>query len=192
MGANLIQSLQNIRDFRAAQGRRYPLWLILLLIVMGTISGCRSYYALEDFGARHYGAVSEQLGLTVTRLPSDTTFRRILQKLDFQVLAEQFEQWANQTLNIQPQEWVAIDGKSIKGTVTEPGTAYQNFVALVSAYSSLHGVVIATQQFESNKSSELKVVQTMLTALNLEGVVFTLDALHCQKNYDSKAGWKSV
>jgi len=183
MGAKLIQSLQEIRDFRAAQGRRYPLWLILLLIVMGTISGCRSYYALEDFGARHYGAVSEQLGLTVTRLPSDTTFRRILQKLDFQVLAEQFEQWANQTLNIQPQEWVAIDGKSIKGTVIEPGTAYQNFVALVSAYSSLHGVVIATQQFESNKSSELKVVQTMLTALNLEGVVFTLDALHCQKNY---------
>jgi hypothetical protein len=183
MGAKLIQSLQEIRDFRAAQGRRYPLWLILLLIVMGTISGCRSYYALEDFGARHYGAVSEQLGLTVTRLPSDTTFRRILQKLDFQVLAEQFEQWANQTLNIQSQEWVAIDGKSIKGTVIEPGTAYQNFVALVSAYSSLHGVVIATQQFESNKSSELKVVQTMLTALNLEGVVFTLDALHCQKNY---------
>jgi hypothetical protein len=78
MPANLIQSLQEIRDFRAPQGKRYPLWLILLLVIMGTISGCRSYYALEDFGVRHYGAVSEQLGLTVTRLPSDTTFRRIL------------------------------------------------------------------------------------------------------------------
>lgn len=78
MGANLITSLQEIKDFRTSQGRRYPLWLILLLVIMGTISGCRSYYALEDFGARHYGAVSEQLGLTVTRLPSDTTFRRIL------------------------------------------------------------------------------------------------------------------
>ena len=42
MGANLIQSLQEIRDFRAAQGRRYRLWLILLLVIMGTISGCRS------------------------------------------------------------------------------------------------------------------------------------------------------
>jgi hypothetical protein len=183
VGANLIQALEKIRDFRAARGRRYPLWLILLLVVMGTICRCRSYYALEDFGARHYGAVSEQLGLTVTRLPSDTTFRRILEKLDFQALAEQFEQWANQTINNQPQEWVAIDGKSIKGTVTESGTAYQNFVGLVSAYCSLHGVVIATQQFESKHNSELKVVQTMLTALNLEGVVFTLDALHCQKNY---------
>ena len=61
MGANLIQSLQEIRDFRAPRGRRYSLWLILLLVVMGTISGCRSYYALEDFGVRHYQAVSEKL-----------------------------------------------------------------------------------------------------------------------------------
>ena len=183
MGANLITSLQEIRDFRASRGRRYPLWLILLLIVMGTISGCRSYYALEDFGVRHYVAVSEKLGLTVTRLPSDTTFRRILQKLDFQTLAQQFEQWADSTCDIEPGEWVAVDGKSIRGTVMEPGTAYQNFVNMVSVYSSQLGIVLAAQQFESKHNSELKVVQTMLEALQLEGVVFTLDALHCQKNY---------
>lgn len=73
MEASLIESLQEIRDFRAAQGRRYPLWLILLLIIMGTLSGCRGYQALEDFGVRHYEALSEKLGLTVNRLPSDTT-----------------------------------------------------------------------------------------------------------------------
>ena len=183
MAANLIQSLQEIRDFRASQGKRYPLWLILLLVIMGTISGCKGYQALEDFGVRHYGAVSEKLGLTVTRLPSDTTFRRILQKLDFQALAQQFEQWANSTFDTEPGEWIAIDGKSIKGTVTEPGTAYQNFIGLVSVYSSRQGVVLASQQFESKKSGELKVVQTMLEALHLKEVVFSMDALHCQKNY---------
>ena len=54
MAANLIQSLQEIRDFRASLGKRYPQCQILLLIVMGTLSGCQSYYALEDFGVRHY------------------------------------------------------------------------------------------------------------------------------------------
>lgn len=83
MEANLLQSLQEMRDFRSAQGRRYPLWLILLLVIMGTISGCRGYQALEDFGVRHYQALSEKLGLTVKRLPSDTTFRRVLERLDF-------------------------------------------------------------------------------------------------------------
>jgi hypothetical protein len=92
----------------------------------------RSYYALEDFGVRHYQAVSEKLGLKVTRLPSDTTFRRILEKLDFQTLAQQFEQWADSTFDTEPGEWVAIDGKSIRGTVIEHRTAYQNFVNMVS------------------------------------------------------------
>lgn len=45
-----------------------------------------------DFGMRHYEAVSKQLGLKTTRPPSDTTFRRrILQRLDFQTLAQQFD-----------------------------------------------------------------------------------------------------
>lgn len=182
MALNLIQSLEDIRDFRSSQGRRYPLWLILLLVIMGTLSGCRGYQALEDFGVRHYQVLSEKLGLTVNRLPSDTTFRRILHRLDFHLLAQQFGQWASSTCDTEPGEWVPIDGKSIKGTVIEPQTAYQNFVSLVSVYSSQLGVVLATQH-ESKKTSELTVVQTLLEALHLEEVVFTLDALHCQKNY---------
>lgn len=37
------------------------------------------------------------------------------------------------------------------------------------------------QQFESQSGSELKTVQTLIEALDLQGVTFTLDALHCQK-----------
>ena len=163
MAVNLIQSLQEIRDFRASQGKRYPLWLILLLVIMGTLSGCRGYQALEDFGMRHYQALSEKLGLTFNRLASDTTFRRILYRLDFHLLAQQFRKWVSSTFDIEPDEWVAIDGKSIKGTGLDPQTAYQNFVGMVSLYSSRLGVVLAAEQFESKKTSELKVVQTLLT-----------------------------
>ena len=67
----------------------------MLLAIMGIMSGCRSYYALEDFGVRHYQALCEKLEVTMNRLPSDTPFRRVLQKLDFAVLAQQFEQWAS-------------------------------------------------------------------------------------------------
>ncbi|MCG8362848.1 MAG: transposase family protein [Pseudanabaenales cyanobacterium] len=42
----------------------YELWLILLLIVMGTLSGFEGYAALEDFGVRHYPAFCEALALT--------------------------------------------------------------------------------------------------------------------------------
>ncbi len=98
-------------------------------------------------------------------------------------MAQQFEQWVSSTYTLEPGEWVAVDGKSIKGTVTEPGTAYQNFISLVSLYSSQQGIVLKSQQFEPKYNRELKVVQTMLEALNLEGVVFTLDALHCRATF---------
>ncbi|MFB2980150.1 hypothetical protein [Microseira sp. BLCC-F43] len=39
MGANLIETLSQVKDFRKARGQRYPLWLVLLLVMMGTISG---------------------------------------------------------------------------------------------------------------------------------------------------------
>ena len=170
-----------MRDFRAAQGRRYPLWLILLLIIMGTMSGCRSYSALEDFGVRHYETLCEKLGLTVNRLPSDTTLRRVLQKLDFALLAQEFEQWAKDYIEVEPREWVAIDGKSIKSKVDRENSDYQNFVTLVSVYSQQQGVVLASAAFEHKSSSELKVVQSLLEALHLQDIVVTLDALHCQK-----------
>ncbi len=183
MGVSLIQSLQNVKDFRAVHGRRYPLWLILLLVIMGTISGCKSYYALEEFGSRHCEALCETLGLNLNRFPSDTTFRRVLQKLDFGLLAQQFEQWAKEQVELEPGEGIAIDGKSIKSTVDKDKADYQNFVSMVSVYSQKQGIVLATQAIDHKSSSELKVVQKLLEALALQDVVVTLDALHCQKNY---------
>jgi DDE_Tnp_1-associated len=48
---SLIEHLQKIRDFRTQPD--YPLWVILVLVVMGTMSGCTGYRALADFVIRH-------------------------------------------------------------------------------------------------------------------------------------------
>jgi hypothetical protein len=84
-------------------------------------------------------------------------------------------------VEIEPEEWLSIDGKSIKGTVNDFDKSYQNFVSLVSVYSHHQGVVVALEQFENKENSELKVVQHLLEVLHLEQVVLTLDALHTQK-----------
>jgi len=91
MEANLIESLQEIRDFRAAQGSPYPLWLILLLIIMGTLVDVEAIKHWKIL-VRHYPRPEREIGLTVNRLPSDTTFHPT-HRLNFQLLAEQFRQW---------------------------------------------------------------------------------------------------
>lgn len=178
---SLIEHLKQIEDYRAPRGRRYPLWLMILLAILGTMSECYGYAALEDFCVRHYGAVCECFGIAVPRLPSDSTFRRLFEQLDFERVVSAFNAWAGVQMPITEGDWLAIDGKSIKGTLSHYRASYQNFVNVVSVYSHQHGVVVALKQFENKATSELTVVQTLLETLQVSGVVFTLDALHTQK-----------
>jgi len=180
--SRLIQALQQIRDPRSKQGRRYPLWLLLLLCILGVMSGCQSYQALEDFGIRHGVALSQVLGLSLVRMPSDTTLRTLFRKLSFEQLSEQFLAWAQEQYPTQAQEWFAIDGKSIRGTVVEGQQAFQNFVSLVSVYSHQRRIVVGQQAYQHKAESEIEVVRALLEQLQLQDVVFTFDALHAQKN----------
>ena len=53
---------------------RYPQWLLLLVAVLGILSGCRSSRDLEAFAKRHREALNVALGLDFKHWPSDTTF----------------------------------------------------------------------------------------------------------------------
>jgi len=181
MRANLIDRLCLVKDFRRARGQRYPLWLVLLLVIMGTISGCTGYRALEEFARRHYQALVSHLSLPQERLPSDSTFRRIMTSINFEELARVFNQWARDYIALSKSEWLAIDGKSIKGTVSNSNNAYQNFVMVVSVFSTTQGLTVSLSQFQNQDNSEIALVQAILSALDLSNVVFSFDALHCQK-----------
>jgi len=65
---SLIEQLQTIRDFRTQPD--YPLWVVLLLVVMGTMSGCTGYRPLADFVSRHQTELLTELALPRQRLPN--------------------------------------------------------------------------------------------------------------------------
>ncbi len=101
--------------------------------------------------------------------------------ITFTQLAQVFTNWTRDWMPSQEHDWLGVDGKSIKATVTNYDKAYQDFVNVVSVFSSRQGIAIALEQFRNKQSSEIAVVQTLLATLQLEGVVFTFDYLHCQK-----------
>jgi len=96
-------------------------------------------------------------------------------------LAAVFQTWANAFVPITPGEWLTVDGKSLRGTVTAVHTSEQRLISLVSVFAQQRGQVIAMQRVEQGKASEIPVVQDLLEVLDVQGVVSTLDALHCQK-----------
>jgi hypothetical protein len=50
---DLISFLKAIPDCRRRRGVRYPQWFLLLVAVLGILSGCRSSRDLEAFARRH-------------------------------------------------------------------------------------------------------------------------------------------
>lgn len=176
---SLIHHLQQVRDYRTQPV--YPLWVILVLVVMGTMSGCHGYRPLAAFVSRHQPVLLELLELPHSRLPSLSTLRRIMVRLDFNALSAAFNAWAMESLGTDLKGQMATDGKSIKASLSDYDKSYQDFVSLVSLFSVEQGQVAALSPMRNGQISENVVVQELLEQLGLSGVCISLDALHTQK-----------
>jgi predicted transposase YbfD/YdcC len=179
---SLIDLLKQVKDFRRPQGKRYPLWFILLIIILGLMNGHKGYRALGDFAKFNRSNLIKHCGLAKDEVPSYSTIRRAMEGINNAYLVVIFNQWAAQ---LPPEsiveKWVAIDGKSIRSTVENYQNNQQNFVSLVSAFCQENKLVFALHKLETKKGTEINIAREIVKNLPLTNVVFTFDALHCQK-----------
>jgi predicted transposase YbfD/YdcC len=180
MSKSIIDYLKEVPDPRKARGRRDDLWQILLIIIMGIMSGHKGYRELERFVERHRRTLIKLLALKQGTAPSYSTLRRVIIGVDYVKLNSAFNSWAQEQA-IGTGAAIAGDGKSLRNTVSNADNTEQNFVSIVSLFSQEQGVVIGTAIMENKKESEICVIRQLLSQLKLENHVFTMDALHCQK-----------
>jgi hypothetical protein len=45
----LIEKLKQVKDFRKDKGKRHPLWIVLVVIILGTMLGYSGYRELGEF-----------------------------------------------------------------------------------------------------------------------------------------------
>ena len=91
--SDLINFLKAIPDGRFPRGVRYPQWFLLLVGVLGILSGCRSSRDLESFARRHREALNQALGLEYRRWPSDATFLYLFNKAHLQEFGQVLQAW---------------------------------------------------------------------------------------------------
>jgi hypothetical protein len=177
----ILQAFETIPEFRTAKGKRHDLPLVLTCLLLGSLSDCKSWRDHGSFVQRHRKSLLEHFRPPKDRLPSYSTLRRVARGLDFDALSEAFLTWAREHVSFDPGEWLAIDGKSLSGTSTNPDDAQQNFTALVSLYAHQRGVVLQIDAYENKLESEAHIVEAMLASVQLAGAGVTADALHCRK-----------
>lgn len=180
---NLYIRLQELKDPRRKQGKRHKLPFTMLIVIMSIMSGASSLYAIEDFAERHKKNLFTLFNLQGKnkRVPTRKTFERLLAAINFKEFSRMFHDWVKDYVSITKGEWLAVDGKLIRGTGSNLNNSLQQFTSLVSIYVQKKRQVLTQDSFNTKEKGEIEVVRELIKMLDLEGVVFTLDALHCQK-----------
>ena len=176
----LLEALQGVPDYRKARGKRHPLWIILVTIVMGNLAGCWGNRPLATF-ASHYGEqIAALLEVEQSKMPSYSTFRRAHLYLDFEAFSDAFSHWMKQYHSVD-EEVYAVDGKRI-GQPIVGDDGKRRFVGLVSVFAQRQGITVELAGLSESENSEIKVAQYLFEKLKLDGAIVTLDAAHTQKN----------
>jgi hypothetical protein len=177
---NLFESLKELKDYRRGQGQRHSLQTILIIVIMAIMSGVKGERAIARFAKNNEEELIELLKIKRKQVPSRSVISGLIQNIDFNQLENIFRRWAMQFISIDKGDWISIDGKAINGTVVNAQDKMQSFVSLVTVFVNKKKQVLSVGKIDTNKESEIQTVQNLINMLDLQGVIFTLDALHCQ------------
>jgi hypothetical protein len=182
----LKECLATVKDPRRGQGKRYDLVHTLLYCVLAVASGATSYRKIHAFIDTHWERLNAVFGSTFKRAPAYTAVRKIVQGLDAAEVERALRLLAGEQVQAAPEAvaqraLVALDGKTLRGSLDrfEDRKAAQVLSALAVGERLVLGHVLIDDQ---DKDHEIAAAQRLIKELGLAGCVFTLDALHCQKN----------
>jgi predicted transposase YbfD/YdcC len=162
------EQFEQMDDPRGTKGRRYPWWVLLMLIAWAMVSGQKNPTEISQWVKEHEPMLRERVW---NRMPSDATMRRALQAMPIKQLESIMYPPLETSLPLQAR---AIDGKAIRGA-TNRGTKLHVIRELVQETGqTVH------QEIVEEKTNEIPVVQRMLEGRDLTGLLFTIDAMHTQ------------
>jgi hypothetical protein len=178
----LVTALGDVPDPRRAQGKRYPLPYLLLFTVLALMSGARSYRGIITFLEERRELLNQHFGVALKRAPVVNTLRTVLQSLDAEALERAFRHHARDLLSLVEADGrpvIALDGKTLRGSFDHIND--KKAAQTLTAFASSSAILLAHTPIDE-KSNEIPAAQQMIGELGLTGVIFTADAMHCQKN----------
>jgi hypothetical protein len=181
---SLLEVFKEFKDRRRGHGLRHLQPFVLACTAVAMLMGAGGYEAFAEecqkLTQRQLRALGCRLNPKTDRYhaPSDTTFFRVVSRLDADEFDLRIGQWmVAQEVSIL--QGLAVDGKCLRGSGRTDGKPLQ----LLSAVSHRLRLTVAQEPIQE-KSNEIPAIQPLLNKLPkgaLEGSLITADALHCQQ-----------
>jgi len=175
MGSLMATLRAQVPEFRRKESLAYPLAGFLTLIALAMFSGVRrGAQDLADYAATLSQGQLRALGFRTDRqtgrirCPGESTFKRVLPKINADALERALLLWQEQLLGAPQDQLVIVDGKTLR----------HGHLELVNAVNSA-GRWLGTVAVKE-KSNEIPAARTLLAKVDVCGKLVLADALHTQ------------
>jgi hypothetical protein len=178
---SLMDCLSLVPDPRSPLGLRHPLSAVLTLCAVAMLCGCRSLYAIAQFGrdrGKHFAAA---LGFTRQTTPCCTTLHNLFVALDVAAFEAADARWSAAAPAARGWTTVSLDGKTLRGSTGVQLPA----VHLLAARAHEAGIVLRQIPVDA-KTNEHKTALELLDLIPVAGKLVTGDAAFCQRDLSRK------
>jgi len=171
-----LEALKQLPDTRDNRGKRHSLIFIIAAVVFAILVGRSMTSSIHRYIENKIDWLRKVTGIMNAKPISRSHLPRLLNQINWYALNELIQEYFN--LYILPKtatsEWIAIDGKVLKGTLK--GGDKQ---AIIHAVTHETRSEVEQARQSGKKSSEIPVVRNLLKESGLEAKKITLDAHHC-------------
>ena len=163
-----------IEDKRDPYTIKHRLIDILKLVMLAVLCGMDELDKMIDYGKNKKEFLEKEFD--IKSIPSKATLTRIFVMIDPNWLELSIVGIVQSLINKKHSQ-IMLDGKAIKST--DAIKAIEKMMNIVTAYTDT-GICLSQKTVE-NKTNEIPAVQELIKMLDVEGMIITADAMHCQK-----------
>ena len=177
---SFFEKLQNEKglDLRDNRGKRHDLAVVLIGVMLALLSNRDgNLSSIQRYLKNHYEQFVEVLGVEKKTPVSRSQLPKILAEVSVTVFNHLLFENYGLKLNEEEQQWFAIDGKELRGSIE---TGCKRGEAIVQAVSHASLEVAAQNYYAGEKESEVPTVRNLLQENGLSKQKVSLDALHCK------------
>lgn len=177
----LLDFLNKVPDKRNDKGKRYQLGYILFFSLLAVLSGSDSYPKIALFIEDKFWRFDELFDMGWTKAPSESGIRKIFNTIDYEDLEHAFRNYFHNVLKFDKtidSGTLAADGKTLRGSFDHMND--QKATQILSIFATNLNLILAHSKI-ADKTNEIPVLPELIKELGIEGEIFTMDAMHCQK-----------
>jgi len=175
---DLEARFEQLTDVRHAQGKIYPLSMILTMVILAKLAGEDKPSGITEWIRLRCDSFVKLFKRKHHRMPCLNIIRGVLQEIvSLDELEKIFGRYLHETYGGGQSKLVSIDGKTMRGTIPKGST---QGVHLLAAYLPEEGVVLKQVEVDS-KENEIKATPQLLEGIELKNKIVCADAMHTQR-----------